>query len=256
MRKASRRTIHGSAVAHWKTVYAILGAGSALSPFFPAYMSACCENKSCELTLLANRHRKVLIAVLAINASMFLVGTTAGLIAGSTALLADSLDMLGDALVYGFSLYVIGRGPVLEAKAALLKAGLMILPGVLVLAHAIGKLGAPEVPATMLMGSAAAAALAANLLCFVLLYRYRDAGLNMRSTWLCSRNDVIASSSVIVAAVLGGTYHSAWPDLLIGLAILMLFIRSAIMILDQALSQLRQQKTLASSPSSMMTNHK
>jgi Co/Zn/Cd efflux system component len=219
-------------------------------------MSACCENKTCDLALLANRHRKVLIAVLAINASMFLVGTTAGLIAGSTALLADSLDMLGDALVYGFSLYVIGRGPVLEAKAALLKAGLMIVPGVLVLAQAIGKLGAPEVPATMLMGSAATAALVANLLCFAMLYRYRDAGLNMRSTWLCSRNDVIASSSVIVAAVLGGAFHSAWPDLLIGLAILLLFMRSALMILDQALAQLRQQNTPESSQPSVMANQK
>lgn len=219
-------------------------------------MTVCCEKKNCDIAQLTTRHRKVLVAVLSINGLMFLAGTTAGFIAGSTALLADSLDMLGDALVYGFSLYAIGRGPVLEAKAALLKAGLMIVPGVLVLAHAIGKLGAPEVPATMLMGTAATAALAANLLCFVLLYRYRDAGLNMQSTWLCSRNDVIASSSVIVAAVLGGTFHSAWPDLVIGLAILMLFMRSALLILDQSLAQLRQQKTLASSPSSIMTNHK
>ncbi|MEX0958195.1 MAG: cation transporter [Burkholderiales bacterium] len=194
--------------------------------------------------------------VLSINGLMFLAGTTAGIIAGSTALLADSLDMLGDALVYGFSLYVIGRGPVLEAKAALLKAGLMIVPGILVLVHAIGKLGAPEVPATMLMGSAATAALAANFLCFVLLYRYRDAGLNMRSTWLCSRNDVIASGSVIGAAVLGGAYHSAWPDLVIGVAILLLFMRSALMILDQALAQLRRQNTPASGPPSVITSQK
>lgn len=202
-------------------------------------MSACCQQNTCELALLARRHRRVLVTVLLINAVMFVVGVAAGMVAGSTALLADALDMFADALVYGFSLYVLGRGPVLEARAALLKAGLMIVPGVLVLAQAIERLGAPEVPATVLMGAAATAALAANIACFALLYGYRDAGLNMRSTWLCTRNDVIASSSVIAAAVLGGVFHSAWPDLVIGLAILALFLRSALGILAQALGQLR-----------------
>jgi Co/Zn/Cd efflux system component len=204
-------------------------------------MSVCCEANTCGLALLARRHRRVLGTVLIINAVMFIVGVAAGMLAGSTALLADALDMLGDALVYAFSLYVIGRGPALEARAALLKAGLMIVPGMLVLAQAIARLGAPEVPATALMGTVATVALAANLVCFALLYRFRDAGLNMRSTWLCTRNDVIASSSVVAAAVLGGVLHSAWPDLVIGLAILALFMRSALDILVRALAQLRAQ---------------
>ena len=163
-------------------------------------MPSCREDKGCDLETMRETHGRVLWVVLCINALMFLVEGTAGLMAHSTALLADSLDMLGDALVYGFSLFVLARSLRWQSGAALAKGGFMLAFGLGVLWQAGYKVFHPLMPATETMGIVGALALGANLNCFALLHRHRGHNLNMRSTWLCSRNDLIANVGVLLAA--------------------------------------------------------
>jgi cation diffusion facilitator family transporter len=206
-------------------------------------MSSCCENKSCEVAALRQRHARVLWIVLGVNAAMFLVEGIAGLLAHSTALLADSLDMFGDALVYGFSLFVLARSARWQAHAALAKGAFMLVFGLGVLAQAAHKIIYPEMPDVQTMGGVGMLALAANLLCFVLLSRHRADNLNMSSTWLCSRNDLIANVVVLAAAAVSAVLVSQWPDVLAGTAIAILFLRSAIGVLSDAVAALRPAQT-------------
>ena len=199
-------------------------------------MSDCCGNAACEIEKLRKRQRSTLTVVLAINASMFAVEVLAGLLAGSTALLADSLDMLGDALVYGFSLYVVARNDAWKAAAALMKAGIMAFFGIFVLAHAAYKYLQPDVPPFETIGLVALLALTANSVCLLLLWRHRAEDVNMRSVWLCSRNDIIANIAVLLAAVGVWLANSQWPDLLVGLGIAVLFLRSALHVLRDAVN--------------------
>lgn len=194
----------------------------------------------CEVGLDVQAHqRRTLHLVLWINAAMFVVEAIAGLVAGSTALLADSGDMLGDAIVYGFSLYAVARGPVWQARASLLKGGIMALFGVGVLSQVIVRLVRGGVPSADVMGGIGLLVLAANTLCLILLWRRRDDDINMRSVWLCSRNDVVANAGVLAAAGAVSLTGSVWPDLLVGLAIASLFGWSALDVLRRARDELR-----------------
>lgn len=197
-------------------------------------VDSCCENKTGELAKLRAKQSQVLYLVLAINAVMFVVEFSAGWIASSTALLGDSLDMFGDASVYALTLFVLHRSARARAGAALFKGGLMLLFGLLVIADAVRKLLLQEMPAADWMGSVGALALLANGICFALLYRHRADDLNMRSTWLCSRNDLVANSSVMVAAGLVALTNSLWPDVLVGPAIADLFLLSATGVIREA----------------------
>jgi Co/Zn/Cd efflux system component len=192
-------------------------------------------DECCEVRPIHDRHRRVLQVVLWINAAMFLAELAAGLIAHSTALVADSVDMLGDAIVYGFSLYVIGRGPAWQARGALLKGGIMAAFGAGVLVEVVAKLARGLTPEASIMGTVALVALVANGSVLALLSRHRGDDINMRSAWLCSRNDVIANAGVLVAALGVGLTGSAWPDVLIGLAIAALFVLSAVGVIRQTL---------------------
>ena len=202
-------------------------------------MTSCCEDKGCEISALRERHARVLYVVLAINALMFIVEGTAGWLSHSTSLLADALDMLGDALVYGFSLFVLSRSSRWQASAAAVKGPFMLAFGVGVLAEAAYKIANPVMPNVVAMGYVGAAALLANFACFALLYRHRSDNLNMRSTWLCSRNDLVANIGVLVAAA--GSYFlaSRWPDILVGVTIAGLFLASAVSVLRDATRALR-----------------
>jgi cation diffusion facilitator family transporter len=202
-------------------------------------MDACCEAKEQELTLLRGKQRSVLTLVLAINAVLFVVEAVAGLLAHSTALLADSLDMLGDSLVYGFSLYVLWRSAEWKAMAAVFKGAIMAIFGVGVLIEAIYKTIAGVVPIAETMGIIGLLVLLGNGLCFLLLFRHRSDDLNMRSTWLCSRNDIIANLSVLVAAIGVKVFDASWPDILVGAAIAALFLRSAFSVLRESFRELR-----------------
>jgi Co/Zn/Cd efflux system component len=206
-------------------------------------MADCCNDKACEIEALRNRQSSTLKIVLGINATMFLVELIVGLISGSVSLLADSLDMLGDALVYSFSIYVVTRGPEMKAKAALFKGGIMAVFGFAVLGQAVYKIIFPQLPLVEAIGTIGLLALIANSVCFALLWRHRSDDINMSSVWLCSRNDIIANISVLLAAVGVWFTHTGWPDILIGLALSALFLRSAIVVLRAAITELRTINT-------------
>ena len=197
-------------------------------------MASCCEDKSCSVASLLESHGRVLWIVLGINALMFVVEGTTGLLAHSTSLLADALDMLGDALAYGFSLFVLTRSMRWQASAALAKGGFMLAFGLAVLAEAEYKVFHPAMPGVETMGAVGAIALAANIVCFSLLYRHRADNLNMSSTWLCSRNDLIANVGVLVAAGAAYVLASRWPDIIVGCIIAALFLRSAFSVVRDA----------------------
>jgi Co/Zn/Cd efflux system component len=188
----------------------------------------------CAVHQVSDRQRWVLRAVLLINTGMFLLESVAGLLAHSTALFADSVDMLGDAIVYGFSLYVIDRDSIWKARAALLKGFIMAAFGVGVLAQAGVNLAYGLSPSVEVMGVVGALALAANLVCLGLLGRHRDHDINMRSAWVCSRNDVVGNVGVLVAATGVALTNSLWPDIVVGLLVAGICVRSAIQILREA----------------------
>ena len=202
-------------------------------------MDACCREKEEEVANLQANHGRTLRIVLAINAAFFVIEFVAGILAHSTALLADSLDMLGDSLVYGLSLYVLSRSTRWKVSAAIAKGGIMVAFGIGVLIEAVYKAVAGQVPIYETIGIVGVLALLANAFCFALLYRHKSDNLNMRSTWLCSRNDVIANAAVLAAAF--GVYvsQSAWPDVIIGAAIAVLFLKSASTVLRESLLELR-----------------
>lgn len=206
-------------------------------------MASCCENKSCEIDALLEKHSRVLKIVLLINATMFLFEGVSGWLANSTSLMADALDMLGDALVYGMSLYVLAKSMQQQAKVALVKGGFMLLFGLFVLGDALYKVFRPVMPDVQTMGIIGAIALVANLTCFFLLYSHKEDNLNMSSTWLCSRNDLFANGGVLIAAAAGYIYVSEWPDILMGTAIALLFLKSSWHVIRAALAAVRQQES-------------
>ena len=197
-------------------------------------MDACCA------VTVRQHQRHVLQLVLAINAAMFCVEFGAGLLARSTALLGDSLDMLGDTLVYAFSLYVLSKSNRWQAGSALLKGLVMLAFGIGVLVDAALKLQAGVIPVVGAMVGIGVLALAANTVCFALLWRHRTSDINLRSTWLCSRNDLVSNSAVILAGFFVARLQSVWPDVLVGVAIAGLFLWTALGVLRDAASELRR----------------
>jgi len=181
----------------------------------------------CQITEdYTDRQRRVLSIVLLINVAMFVVEFGAGLIAHSTSLLADSFDMIGDAIVYGFSLYVVARGSVWQARGALLKG----LPT---------KIVTGAVPVAETMGAIGALALAANVACLALLWPRRADDVNMRSVWACSLNDVAGNIGVLAAGAGVAFTRQAWPDIIVGLVIAGLFAGSAVRVIRDARRHLR-----------------
>jgi len=193
-------------------------------------MSACCDLSGD----IPERQRRVLVVVLWINAAMFVTEFAGGLLAHSTALLADSVDMLGDAIVYGFSLHAVARGPAAKARAALVKGIIMAAFGAGVLVEVALKLIAGLVPSAGVMEGIGLVALGANGVCLLLLSRHRADDINMRSAWICSRNDVVANSGVLAAAIAVAVTGSAWPDIVMGLMIAAMFGTSAIGVIRRA----------------------
>lgn len=202
-------------------------------------MDECCNAKASELQNLVGDKRETLWIVLVINAVMFVVEASYGLIARSTSLSADSLDMLGDVLVYGISIFAIGRSIRWNSSVSFIKGGLMTVLGVGVVAQAVYRYLTPGMPIAETMGWVAGLALVANLTCAMLLLRHRNDDLNMRSTWLCSRNDVVSNVGVLVAAWAVAVTQSKAPDLIVGIAIAVLVLRSAFVVLTESFAQLR-----------------
>ena len=170
---------------------------------------------------------------------MFFVEFGAGLLAGSTALMADATDMLGDALVIGVSIYALARSDRWKAGAAMFKGGCILLLGVGIAINVIVKIRSGVPPSSSLMLGFGGLALMANLVCLSLLWRFRSLDVNMSSTFECSRNDVISNVGVLVAAGAVALFASPGPDLLIGTAMAVLFLRSSFRVLLQAAPQMR-----------------
>jgi Co/Zn/Cd efflux system component len=199
----------------------------------------CCDTSAPHLEELRARHRGVLRTVLAINLAFFVVEFAAGLWVGSSALLGDSLDMLGDALVYVASLYVVGRSALAQARVAAAKGVVMALLGAGVLIDAVARVAAETAPPSAVVGALGALALAGNAACFVLLYRHRGDNLNLRSTWLCSRNDLVANLAVIASAGAVAVTRSPWPDAVVGGGLAALWLRTSVRVLREARSASR-----------------
>ena len=215
----------------------------------------CCSNTACEIDKFRARQSKTLKVVLSINLGMFFLEFVAGLMAASTALLADSLDMLGDALVYGFSLYVVSRNDTWKAVSAVIKSGIMAIFGLFVLGQAVYKFLTPITPHFETIGLIGLVALMANSACLSMLWRHRAEDVNMRSVWLCSRNDIIANTSVLLAALGVWLTNSQWPDLFVGLGIAVLFLRSAFHVFQDASETFAAHKKSLNQTSGMFHSH-
>ena len=186
------------------------------------------------------RYRRALWAVIAINGVMFVVEMSAGALAGSQALKADALDFLGDTLTYAMSLAVIGMSVKVRATAALIKGVSLSLMGLWVLGSTAYHVLVLGLPSAGVMGAIGFLALAANVISVLLLMRYKDGDANVRSVWLCSRNDAIGNVAVMAAAVAVWLTVSPWPDLIVAAVLASLFLSSAWQILRQALQEYRQ----------------
>jgi Co/Zn/Cd efflux system component len=184
-------------------------------------------------------YKRALWMVIAINAGMFIIEMAAGRLAGSQALQADALDFLGDTLTYGISLAVIGESLRTRSTAAVIKGMSLTLMGLWVFgatAYSIFVLGLPRAE---IMGGIGLMALAANVASVLLLMRYKDGDANVRSVWLCSRNDAIGNIAVMGAAGAVWLTASAWPDLIVAAAMAGLFLNSSFLILRQAWQEYR-----------------
>jgi cation diffusion facilitator family transporter len=185
-------------------------------------------------------YRRRLVAVIAINAAMFIVELTAGQLAGSQALQADALDFFADAVTYGLSLAVIGMALRTRSLVALGKGVSLLLMGLWVFGATIYRVFVLGVPEAEIMGVIGFLALLANVASVLILMRYKDGDANVRSVWLCSRNDAIGNVAVMVAALGVWGTATAWPDLIVAAIMAGLFLTSAFRILRQALAEYRQ----------------
>lgn len=193
----------------------------------------------CELEIKNRDQSRVLIALLLINALMFVVEFGIGWYAQSTGLLADSVDMLADAIVYAIGLYAVGRSVAHKANAALVSGWFQALLAGLILADIVHRSLVGSEPTSALMMIVGSVALVANVICLMLIQRHRQGEVHMRASWIFSKNDVIANVGVILAGGLVWLLDSRWPDLIIGTLIAVIILRGARHIIRDARQELR-----------------
>lgn len=196
-------------------------------------MAGCCGHES-RFDGASKDFRRVLILVIAINGAMFVTEILAGIAAGSLALQADALDFLGDTATYAISLAVIGMPLLVRARAALLKGISLAFMGLWVFSSTLYHVLSTGVPQAEVMGMVGFLALLANLASVLLLLKYRDGDSNVRSVWLCSRNDAIGNIAVMLAASGVWASGTAWPDLAVAGIMAGLFLWSSLQIIRQA----------------------
>ena len=202
---------------------------------------SCCQ-VTIDVSALQAGQRRVLNIVLAVNAATFIMMIAASVYSGSSSLLSGALDNLGDALTYALSLAVIGASLVAKSRVALVKGGLIFVAAIAVGVQIVYRLSHPGVPLFESMGLAALANLAANSFCLWLLTPFRHGDINMSSVWECSRNDVFEGFAVLAAALGVWLFGAGWPDLLIAVGLLLMFLRSATRVLRNAWSELKAAK--------------
>lgn len=201
-------------------------------------MGYCCERDDVAAGL-REKQSSTLKIVLAINVAMFAAGIGAGIYAGSSSLLSDSLDNLGDAATYGLSLYAVYKSSRAKALVAFVKGALILIAALVVLGQVIYKLLVPAVPIFEIMGVVSLFVLAGNSICLFLLTRHRTDDVNMSSVWECSRNDIASNVSVFLAAGAVWFTQSGWPDIILALALVGLFLSSAFRVFSDATAELR-----------------
>lgn len=202
-------------------------------------MAGCCGHDA-KFEGVSDEYKRRLWIVIALNATMFVVEMSAGHLAQSQALQADALDFAGDALTYGISLAVIGASIRARTNAALFKGFSLLLMGLWVFGSTLYRVFYAGVPTAGIMGAVGFLALLTNLASVSLLVRYKDGDANVRSVWLCSRNDAIGNVAVLIAAL--GVWGTAtgWPDLIVATIMAVLFLSSAFQIVGQALAERRE----------------
>lgn len=205
----------------------------------------CCDHDSPPAKKIVNltRYRRILWAALLINAAMFVVEIAASVQSGSLSLLADAIDFAGDTLNYGVSLAVLASALAWRARAAILKAVSMIGFGLFILGQALWSVWNGSVPSATTMGAVAALALLANVSVAMMLYAFREGDANMRSVWLCSRNDAIGNVAVMLAALGVFGTGSAWPDLLVASLMATLALHGGWSVWQQARQELSSEAT-------------
>ena len=210
-------------------------------------MGADCCGTSVKFDGLSADYKRRLWLVIAINASMFLIEMAAGALAGSNALQADALDFLADSASYGISLAVIGASVRTRALAAIGKAASLSLMSLWVLGMTAYHVLIVGVPRAEVMGAIGVLALAANVGSVLILMRYKDGDANVRSVWLCSRNDAIGNVAVMLAALAVWGTATKWPDLIVAAIMAGLFFYSSMRILQQSVAEMRHERALGHS---------
>lgn len=196
-------------------------------------MSEC----DCAIEIESREQSRLLWVLLIINGVMFAVEISIGILAESMGLIADSLDMLADAAVYGIGLYAVGRSKSLKLKAATISGYFQIILGIGILSEIVRRFVFGSDPEPLLMVSISMLALIANVVCLALISKHRDGEIHMRASWIFSRNDVIANAGVIIAGALVYLLKSGWPDLVIGILIVLIVIKGGISIISEAREQ-------------------
>ena len=202
---------------------------------------------------LSQGYKKVLWVVIGINFLMFFVEMLASMLSGSMALRADALDFFGDTLTYSITLLAIGHSLKWRASAAMFKGLTLAALGLWVFGSTLYRVYVTGIPNEFIMGYVALAAFGANVISALLLLKYRDGDANVRSVWLCSRNDAIGNLAVIIAAFAVYGTKSYWPDLLVAFLMASLFLHSSYLIIRQALSELKDSSL---APNSCPSNEK
>ncbi len=211
-------------------------------------MSGCCEDKVFDG--ISPGYKRALLAVIAINATMFVVEMWAGLTSGSQALKADALDFAGDTATYTLSLLVIGASIRTRAITSLIKSASLAAIALAILITTLLRFMEGAAPEAQTMSLVALLALAANVASVFILLKWRDGDSNVRSVWLCSRNDAIGNVAVILAGILVAATASPLPDLIVALLLAGIFLRSSFAITVQAISELKTERSCEIKPES------
>jgi Co/Zn/Cd efflux system component len=202
-------------------------------------MSGC----GCEIEIKDQEQKAVLYWLLGINAVMFIIEMSVGLLADSTALIADSLDMLADAVVYGVGIYAVGKTIVHKANAAKVSGYFQLALGLLILFDIARRATFGSGPESMLMMGMGGVALIANVICLAIIRKQKNGEVHMRASWIFSANDVIANIGVILAGVVVYLFDTRWPDLVIGFIVSIVVLRGAVLILKDARQEFRENSS-------------
>ena len=202
-------------------------------------MSGC----GCEIEIKDQEQKAVLYWLLGINAVMFIIEMSVGLLADSTALIADSLDMLADAVVYGVGIYAVGKTIVHKANAAKVSGYFQLALGLLILFDIARRATFGSGPESMLMMGMGGVALIANVICLAIIRKQKNGEVHMRASWIFSANDVVANIGVILAGVMVYLFDTRWPDLVIGFIVSIVVLRGAVLILKDARQEFRENSS-------------